>query len=112
MTDARFQLQLTLRDKMTGETLHTAADLAGDTIRISARDVSEMKLGRDLGVALMPVDQVITIMRQREYRKDLFVMAATQLAKAMAERMEDAEGWHDQSRIEPARQSLGGKWRD
>ncbi len=48
-------------------------------------------------------------MKVRKYRKDLFVSAARRLGAQLAERMEDAEGWHDLSRVEPARESLGLK---
>jgi len=49
------------------------------------------------------------MMKAREFRKDLFIHAAEHLGALLAERMEDAEGWHDASRIEPARRQLG--WR-
>ncbi len=59
---------------------------------------------------MMTMGDTIELMKAREFRRDLFMHAAKQLAGQMADRMEDAEGWHDESRIEPARAALGGKW--
>lgn len=60
----------------------------------------------DGAVQLQSFDTVIKIMKRREFRKDLFVREARRLGALLAERMEDAEGWHDASRIEPAKQQL------
>ncbi len=52
--------------------------------------------------------RVAEVMRRKQYRKDLFIRACKQLGSLLAERMEDAEGWHDASRIEPAKKQLRG----
>ena len=52
------------------------------------------------------MEEVVAVLRAREFRKDLFKAQATNLGALLAERMEDAEGWHDTSRIEPAKQEL------
>ncbi len=49
---------------------------------------------------------VATKIKAREYRKDMFVSEAKRLGLLLSETMEDSEGWHDQSRIEPARRAL------
>ena len=104
---AHFTLQITLRDNHGYEQpLAMAIDL-NQELRISTRAVDEMKLG----IGLVSMDQAVTLMRTREMRKDLFIQAATRLGALLAERMEDAEGWHDASRIEPAREQLGGDWK-
>lgn len=51
-------------------------------------------------------DDAVNFIKRREYRKDLFTHAATQLGTQLAERMEDAEGWHGMSRQEPAKAAL------
>lgn len=106
MTDrARFTLQITLRDNYSHEPpLHMAIDL-NEEVRISARAVDEMKLG------LVGFDGAVQMMKVKEIRKGLFKRAAERLGALLAERMEDAEGWHDPSRVEPARRELGGVWR-
>jgi hypothetical protein len=50
---------------------------------------------------------VIDLMKQRHYRRDLFVSECRRLGGHLADCMEDAEGWHDASRIEKARVYLG-----
>ena len=52
--------------------------------------------------------EVVEEMKARVFRKDLFVRESRRLGAMLAERMEDAEGWHDASRIEPAKESLRG----
>lgn len=51
-------------------------------------------------------DRVVTLLRQKKFRKDLFVRECQRLGMLLAERMEDAEGWHDESRVEQARRQL------
>lgn len=104
MPKAQFTLELSLRPNGIGEqSLHMAIDLDHE-LRISSRAVDEAKIGfADFG-------SVVTMMKTKEFRRRLFVETAMRLAEQMADRMEDAEGWHDPSRIEPARQQLGGKW--
>lgn len=79
---------------------HTASDI--ERIKPLPRDaIGAMLDGRTF-------EQVVEVLRTKEYRKDLFLDAATSLGRLLAERMEDAEGWHDASRIEPARAELTG----
>lgn len=52
--------------------------------------------------------EAVHILRTRKFRKDVFVRLCTNLGARLAERMEDAEGWHDESRIEPAKKELRG----
>lgn len=102
---ARFTLQITLRDNHGVEQPLTIAVDVDDEVRIAPRAVDEMKAG------FGDMDSTVRLMRVREFRKDLFIHAARRLGALLAERMEDAEGWHDASRIEPARKQLGGEWR-
>ena len=96
-----FTLTLTLRDKYGYEKpLSYAIDLH-EEVRIAPRAVDEMKAG------FGTFDEIVRLMRVREFRKRLFIMTARNLGALLAERMEDAEGWHDTSRIEPARKQLG-----
>lgn len=102
----RFTLQLTLRDNQSYDApLHMAIDV-DEVLRISSREVSEMRMGADFGVATMDFDAVVHLIRTKEFRRKFFVEAAQRLGALMAERMEDAEGWHDTGRIAPAREEL------
>lgn len=57
---------------------------------------------------LLPFDAAVQVLKRRQFRKDMFMQAATHIGAQLAERMEDAEGWHDTSRVEPAKRSLAG----
>lgn len=105
MSEPRFTVQLTLSDKF-GEArpIHLAIDV-DEAMRISTRAVSEMKLG-----LAGSMGATVQLMKKREFRRDVLVRLAEQLAKQMADLMEDAEGWHDESRAEPGRKLLGGSW--
>ena len=107
----RFTLTLTLRDNHGFEQPLSWAIGCDRALRISARAVDEMKMGADLGISTISLDEAVTMMRTKEMRRDLFKEIAVHLAGQMADRMEDAEGWHDPSRVEAARKSLGGTWR-
>lgn len=111
MTDRpRFTIEMTIRDNFSGESYHHAVG-CDQALRISARAVDDLKAGPAFGVSLMATDDAITMMKTREMRRDVLFDAARMLAGQMADRMQDAEGWHDESRIEPARKALGGNWR-
>lgn len=58
--------------------------------------------------SLDPVLDVVRVLRRREFRKSLFMGVANKLGRLLAERMEDAEGWHDLDRQGPARRQLRG----
>lgn len=106
----RFTLHLVLRDcRGEQQPLEMAIGL-DEEVRISTRAVDDMKAGPELGVSMMTMGDVVTLIRTREIRKSVFRQTAERLGALMAERMEDAEGWHDPSRIEPAREQLGGDW--
>ena len=106
----RFTLILTLQDGDRYEPPISWAIGIDQAVRISSRAVDEMKMGSSLGVSTIGMDEVVTLMRTKELRRKIFKEIALQLAGQMADRMEDAEGWHDPDRIEPAREQLGGRW--
>ncbi len=107
----RFTITLTLHDNRSEQQTLAMAIPVDEELTISARVVDEMKAGA-AGVVLglgPSMEQTVSILRRREFRKDLLIEAATLLGARLAERMEDAEGWHDTSRIETARELLGYK---
>lgn len=111
MTDkSRFTLTLTLSDGEGYEQPISWCVGCDDALRISTRAVDEMKMGASLGVSTMGMDDVVTLIRTKKIRRKRFKEIALQLAGQMADRMEDAEGWHGVDRIEPARTALGGLW--
>jgi hypothetical protein len=106
MQDARFTLALVLCDREGSGPPISMAIPCDAALRIGWRAVDELKTG----LTTIPFDEAVTMMRVKEMRRKIFVQAAQQLAMQMADRMEDAEGWHDPERIGPAREELGGDW--
>ena len=53
-------------------------------------------------------DLTVETLRVRQFRRDLFISECKRLGMLLADTMEDSEGWHDASRIEPAKRSLKG----
>jgi hypothetical protein len=89
-------------DKMLHRPMTMAIDLDDDTVKQFER----LKPPGDQIPDGRTFEEIIEVIRNREFRKELFVKEATRLGHLLAERMEDAEGWHDESRIEPAKQQL------
>jgi len=77
------------------------SDIANDIAQINP----PMRLPFGLGDTF---ESTVRILRRKDLRKDLFRSEATRLGILLAERMEDAEGWHDASRIEPAKRQIEG----
>lgn len=103
MTD-RWHLEMTLRGPCVEK---YAATMPLD--EHTARNVQKIKpLGGHFGYlpGTLSMTQAVEVLRSREFRKSLFKDAAWQLSQMLAEYMEDAEGWHDIERVEPAKASL------
>ena len=71
-----------------------------------ASDIAKINPPSMLAPFERSLDQTVSVLRRREFRKDLLMQECTRLGKLLSERMEDAEGWHDASRIEPAKRQL------
>ena len=100
MSKPRFMIELSIRDNYNHDSWHHAIG-CDEALSISWRDVDDLKAG------FMPnMETAVTMMKQRTLRRDLLREAAVRLAMQVADRLEDSEGWHDSSRIEPARQAL------
>ena len=94
-------LKLTF-DSGRGEQYTMAIELSEDV----ASDIEKLPPIADRGPVMDSFEEAIEVLRMKQFRKDLFVGQARNLGALLAERMEDAEGWHDASRIEPARREL------
>jgi hypothetical protein len=101
----RYTIQLVLRDNQSPEKPISMAITCDEALRISHRTVDQLKMG-----VLGSMDQVVEVMKVKEFRRRLFREITSRLAAQMADRLEDAEGWHDPERIDPARDQLGGYW--
>src|SRR5882672_1444800 len=98
----------TLRLSFTGpfgEHLVMAIEVPADI----ARNVSKVDPPSRLAPFERMLDKTVTALKRKEFRKELFIAEATRLGALLVERKEDAEGWHDASRMDPARQQLIGR---
>lgn len=77
--------------------IHEDAAYMGDRI------VSDMKASADLGIGLMTFDEAVRVMKRKEFRRQLLVSAAQQCGAALADYLEDKEGWHGLDRQERIR---------
>lgn len=67
---------------------------------IGNRIVNEMKAGAAMGIPLVSFEEAVEVMRVKELRRGLLVSAATQVGGALADHLEDREGWHGLDRQE------------
>lgn len=95
-----YTLTLTFRCNYSGETKSMAVEVPD----IFDEKIIEIKPPNPL--LCISFDELITVMRRREFRKSLFMRHATNLGALLAERMEDAEGWNGNHRMEPAQEEL------
>lgn len=106
MTDRpRFTIHMTVRDNYTADEWHHAI-ACDQAMKVSERLVSEMKFGADISAPIVSADTAIKALRTKEMRRSALLCAATQLAGQLADLLEDSEGWHDPSRVEPAKAAL------
>jgi hypothetical protein len=73
-------------------------EISRDAAYIGNRAVDDMKLMNSLGAGSMSA--TVEMMRVREFRKKLLTSAAAQCGTALAEHLEDREGWHGLDRQE------------
>jgi len=103
------KLTLTFDPGEDAQILRMSIDLDRYTARQFQRIEPPIKHGvpwSGMVVGLDSFDDVVKTMKVREFRKDFFIRECKRIGALLAERMEDAEGWHDARRIEPAKRSL------
>jgi hypothetical protein len=103
-----FTLQIRLVDPF-GKTLYVrATELPIEVCSDMEHAVGLMRLSHDLGVGSWGgLEETITLMRRRQFRRDEFIRYARRMGAQMADFMEDKEGWHGRDRAESAHEYLG-----
>lgn len=101
----RFTIEMTIRDNYTGERWRHAIG-CDEALSISARAVEDLRAGPVLGASLMSFNDAVELIRTKELRRVILRDTALRLSGQIADHLQDAEGWHDASRIEPARAAL------
>lgn len=71
-----------------------------DAAYIGNRIVDEMRAGADIGIPLVSFETAVEIMKRKEFRRGLLMSAASQCGEALANFLEDREGWHGIDRQE------------
>lgn len=54
-------------------------------------------------------EETVEVMKKRDIRHDILAAECQRLGRKLAQTMQDAEGWHDASRIEPSKRVLRGE---
>ena len=96
----KFTIAVTLTDDRGQTHGIKALSLGDDVVMFGDRLVDEMKMGAALGIAAVPFNQAVRVLKERKFRRDLLIEAATRLGHALADHLEDAEGWHGEDRRE------------
>lgn len=73
-------------------------ELHRDAAYIGDRAVDDMRLMNEMGAGSMAA--TVKMMRVKELRKGLLIQVAGQCGGALAEHLEDREGWHGRDRQE------------
>ena len=97
--NARYVIKLSVYDKQGFDEYHMATD-SDEFPVFSERFVEDVRAPIDIGVSLMSFDTVVTALKKREFRRDLLLHAAKQLAGRLSDYIEDKEGWHGEGRRE------------
>jgi hypothetical protein len=102
----QWRLTLTLSDPFGRDVAYAIPidEVVGEKL-VDLRPLSTL----DVMVEPEPLKATISVLKRKEFRKDLFIAEAGRLGALLAERMEDAEGFHDASRVDRAREQLGYK---
>jgi hypothetical protein len=54
----------------------------------------------EISMSLEPVEEFFKVLKVREFRREMLIAEATKLGHALADHLEDAEGWHGLERQE------------
>lgn len=92
-----FTMMLTLQEKRGPRRYQMALDLPVETF--GERLAGEMALG----IAFAgpdAFDKTASVLKEKKFRRDLLIAASNQIARQLADYLEDSEGWHGEDRQE------------
>jgi hypothetical protein len=95
----RYRIRLVVEDMHGLKSFHMATD-TDEFPFFSERFIEDLRAPIEFGVGVMSMDEVVSTLRKREFRRDLLLQAAKRLAERLADYIEDAEGWHGERRRE------------
>lgn len=95
----KFTLTVRLTDDRGQSHGFMAQNLGEDVVMFGDRLADDMRAGLAF-VGPGAFDQTVRILKERKFRRDLLIDAATQLGHSLADYLEDAEGWHGEDRQE------------
>lgn len=95
----RYSIRLVVEDRHGLKSYQMATD-TDEFPFFSERLIEDLRAPIDAGFGVMSMDEVVSTLRKREFRRDLLLEAAKKLASRLADYIEDAEGWHGEKRRE------------
>lgn len=95
---AKWTLQLTFKNGF-GNSYHVAVYLPPEV----AAEVAQLEPLPPAEFGGMSFAKAVSVLKKKQFRKDLFISEATRLGQSLAERLEDHEGWHGVERKEKLR---------
>lgn len=101
MSEPKWVLQLTFKNDY-GQSHHMAIDVGHDV----AREIYHIEPPPPAEISHLTFSDVATILKRKQFRKDLFMRECTRLGAKLAEFLEDKEGWHGASRQDNAERTL------
>jgi hypothetical protein len=90
-------LQLSIRERHGSRSYHMAVDLDIETF--GERLADDMKAGLAFA-GPGAFEETVSVLKERQFGRDLLERAATMLGKQLADHLEDREGWHGIERQE------------
>jgi hypothetical protein len=107
MKEPQWTLRLSLEGP-SGERYQVAMGVDAFTVREHLVDLNPPE-AFSLQSGMVAMDAVVERIRKREIRHDILRAECLRLGEKLAQTMQDAEGWHDASRIEPSKRILRGE---
>jgi len=71
-----------------------------DAAYMGERIVDDMRSDAAIGIGLVTFDEAVRVMKRKDFRRKLLTSAAAQCGGALADYLEDKEGWHGIDRQE------------
>lgn len=90
-------IHLIVRDEFGREVGHMAVG-ADEFPVFSDRFVDEVTAPAAVGFSMLSFDTVVTVLKERKFRREILMDAARKLAARLSDYIEDKEGWHGERR--------------
>lgn len=100
-------IHLYVKDEFGREVGHMAVGTDEFPV-FSERFVEDVRMPIDVGFSVLSFDQVVSTLKQREFRREILIDAARKLAARLSDYIEDKEGWNGERRRDSIKASRTG----